>query len=234
MRYVLWGLVLGWGEIEKSLISPPRQKIKKHEFNLVGGNKMKYNKVNLFMVMNKLDEMEKNINSLYSKLTEREYVDIDYTEYIRTDLSDLEVCWKYKGLYFKTPSLLHDLLTQEGTYTKTKPTFNNMLKDPTRLDELRTYSIQVIYIKFVDGLDYYIACDGRVLTKKLKLLKGNPHNSYFTVRKDGESIVFSRAELAYNRFIDPKYKGNLLHMDNDYGNCAIDNIIEINRTNKEV
>lgn len=175
-------------------------------------------------VNNKLRQIERKIEKLY-RLVEP-FEPVDYTEYFNVT-SEMERIYKIGGFYTRSVTAVYEWAVNRG-YAKTKATFRNILKDNSRIQELWIYEIQPIYIKKLTSANYYVSCDGNLLTtKKLTKVRSNPFNSQFYMVLNGESILVNMAVLVYDSFI-AEYEDiegeDIFYKDGDFGNCAVNNI----------
>lgn len=188
-------------------------------------------KVNMYTLKKDIEDLKKELR--FERIHDRLecFRPIDYREHIKTDLSKLEIIWKYNKGYYKESDLsaLHDMAISKG-YKKTKQAFKTMLKNPDRQKEFWIYNIQLIYVVFIPELNYYLTCEGNILTKNsLTKIKYNPYNSEGFLYLDGEKIVFNRAAFVFNRFLltDNEEKidyDRIFYFDGFYGNCGVDNL----------
>lgn len=179
-------------------------------------------RVDMYMLNKKLDEL---LNR--QRLEEfMKFRAVDYTEYIKTDLKQFTVIWKYDGKYFKNKNELFNRVVKEQGYDKSLRTFQALLDNPARQEEMWDYKIQMIFAIIRPKINYYLTCEGWLLTKnKLSWVRKDPYNSYFKMIIDGEYLTFNRAYNVYKLFIDPSYDEKPYHIDGFYGNCGVDNLI---------
>jgi len=184
--------------------------------------------VNMYTLNKEIQQLQKMIfgEGVLNRLNG--FRPIDYTEHITTDLSDLTMLWKYNGAYYKSSdsSLLHSVAENKG-YSKTLKTFRQLLKDPSRQNELWLYDIQLVFAKHLSTLPYYIVCDGNLITnEKLTKLKYNPYNSLVVITREGERIKYIRSVIVMSYFTEYQDLDldDVWYVDGFYGNCGIDNL----------
>ena len=186
--------------------------------------------VNMWTLTQDIKDLKKRITDVGILNDMKEFNATDYTEFIKQDLNQLVKVWKHNGAYYGESSLLALFAVAENQgYNKTAATFKKTALAVSRQKELWPYEIQMVFVSYIEELDYYITCEGHLLTSRsLTKIKGNPYNSRHFLYRDGDKLEFNKALTTYSRFVDDKQdyeELDFLYLDGFYGNCGIDNLI---------
>lgn len=187
------------------------------------------NKITIYKVYNELINMKKDMQNQSTIDRLNKFRAVDYREHILLPRTDYVKLWKYNGAYYPQSLLapLYEMVVAKG-YSKCIRTFRSMLKNEDRQKEMWIWGIQLVYADFIPRLNYYITCDGNLLTKNsLTIIKGhNPYNSDIMLTVSGERIRANRANIMFSHFIDDNSDGldKLFFIDGFYGNCGADNV----------
>lgn len=177
-------------------------------------------KLNLYTIH---DEIVGLKNYLYQQEMDR-FKPIDYKEYIKMSLEGFEMFFKYDGVYYKNAGKLYAALKLNG-FEKDVRTLRAMIEASSRIDELWSLKVNIVYASYRESVGYWLVCDGSILTKEsLSIVRGNPYNSEFNMIRNGERIIFNRATAVYNVFVEDSDVA-LYHIDGFYGNCGVDNLL---------
>ena len=176
--------------------------------------------MNLFDINNELQKLK----GMVSELLDREFYPIDYTEYIKYPLTDFKQIYKYKNVYYESPRAVYN--AAQLTDTMNIRTFRSICENTERHHELWPHGILVVYAAFKEAIGYYLTCDGKILTRKnLSLVRSNPYNSQFEMNLKGVRFAFNKATSVYSTFVDNDWEDKLYHIDGNYGNCGVDNLL---------
>lgn len=176
--------------------------------------------MNLFDVNNEIQKLK----GMISDLLDREFYPVDYAEYIKYPLKNFKQIYKHDNVYYATAREVYDAANLKDKMDIR--TFKIICENPERHYELWPHKILVVYASFKESINYYLTCDGKILTKKnLSLVKSNPYNSQFEMNLDGGRFAFNKATSVYSTFVDNEFDDKLYHIDGNYGNCSVDNLL---------
>lgn len=193
-------------------------------------NQGKKKRIGLWDIKNQLTRLEGVVGRHIQETSINSFRAIDYRDYIQEPLRNFEIMWKYDGRYFNILTDLFDVVVVKEGYNKTLQTFRKTMNDPDRQREMWNLRIQLIYIKYIENANKYIACDGNFLTPgSFTLIRGNPSDSKIIIMIDGERMVISRSVVVWTRFMDSNADSDIdfLYIDRFFGNCGVDNLAPV-------
>lgn len=140
-----------------------------------------------------------------------------------TKWENLTAVWHYKGIYYKVKSRL---LAAMGDKAWNIKTFESIIKDPDRIDELWERGVQPEYITRVGLGNYYICSNGELLHLNLSECSHSRTISGILLVVDREEYTLDRAKSVMQHFRGERLEVgvSMFFLDGDFGNCRIDNL----------
>lgn len=186
--------------------------------------------MNIYDLKKQLDQIEQKIDVLI--LSNKPYY--NPWQFIKNDITNLELLWKYQGVYFRKITELYRVVNAAQDIR----TFTNIIKSESRITECFAYGIQPVFAASVPYFDnYLITTEGELLFKNtLTIKQRNPRMNSIQLLKGGEKIHLYIDALVMHflggydfeelEFWDAQNhrKGKIFHIDGLTGNCRIDNL----------